>query len=73
MSSLRAIILPTEQITPLQAVETEAYLRPRRPQAPLWAARVDETIRVIARLGFSPTPSIVLISAIAISASFRAR
>jgi hypothetical protein len=73
MSSLRAIELPTQQLHPLQAVETEAYLRPRRPAVPVWAARIEETIRITARLGYSPTPTIVLVSILTIAASLRAR
>jgi hypothetical protein len=58
----------------LRALETDAYQRPRTagPTAPVWAERVEETIRVIVRLGCSPTPTILLVSAIAISAALRA-
>lgn len=73
MSSLRAIALPTQQLEPVHAVETEAYLRPRRPAVPVWAERGEETIRVIARLGYSPTPTILLFSVLAIAASLRVR
>lgn len=67
MSSLRAVVLPTQQLEPIEALETEAYLRPRNgPQVPLWAARTEEGIRIVARLGFSPTPTIVLVSAIVV-------
>jgi hypothetical protein len=72
MSSLRAIALSTQRLEPVPAYETEAYLRPRRsPQVPVWAERIEETIRIIARLGYSPTPTILLVSTIAIAASFR--
>jgi hypothetical protein len=72
MSSLRAIALPTQHLETVAALETEAYHWPQTgPPVPRWAERVEETIRVIARLGFSPTPTIVLVAVIVISASFR--
>jgi hypothetical protein len=72
VSSLRAINLPTQRLEPVATLETVAYQRARTgPPVPLWAERVEEAIRVIARLGFSPTPTIVLVAVIVISASFR--
>jgi hypothetical protein len=53
MSSLRAIALPTQHLETVAALETEAYHWPQTgPPVPRWAERVEETIRVIARLGF---------------------
>jgi hypothetical protein len=71
MSSLRAISMPTQELAPVRAVDTEAYLRPPNATVPVWAARVEETVRVIARLGFSPTPSLVLLGVMGAAAALR--
>lgn len=71
MSALRAIQLPTQRLEALPAAETEAYgpLRPRQPEVPRWALLVEETIRVTARLGFSPTPTILVVFTIVLTLS----
>jgi hypothetical protein len=73
MSSLRAIDLPSQRTERLQPIAspTEAYRPLVGPRPTPRAELLEHGIRVIARLGFSPTPSILLVSALAIVASFR--
>jgi hypothetical protein len=72
VSSLRAISLPTQELQPGEVFVTDAYQFPRtRTSAPPWAQALEETARVIARFGFSPTPTILLVSALVVGATLR--
>lgn len=67
MSALRAINLPTQVLEPTAAAETEAYPHALATRGvPDWAVTVEELIRVTARFGFSPTPTILLVSGLII-------
>lgn len=72
MSSLRAIVVPpapTERLQPI-ASPTESYWpTPNARRPPRWAEVGEHTIRVVARLGFSPTPTILLVSSLIVAGS----
>lgn len=73
MSSLRATdVYPSRRTERLRPLPTEAF-RPRLAHAPVpvWCERVDEVIRVVARIGYSPTPTILLISTLIVGAALR--
>lgn len=74
MSSVRAVdVAPPERTERIRPLPTEEIRRPRAtdPGVPLWAHRLEGALEAVARFGFAPTPSILLISATAIGAAFR--
>jgi hypothetical protein len=71
-SVLVADVYRAERTERIRALPTEAF-RPRiaEPVVPAWCEHVENAIEAIGRVGFGPTPSILVVSAIAIAVSFR--
>lgn len=74
MSSLRATdAYPPRRTQRIQPMPTQVLRRPRAvdPEVPLWAHRVETGIETLARFGYAPTPTILVVSAIVVGAALR--